>query len=133
MKSGQKVLLGVFVFLFIAGGVNHFIAPGFYLKLLDYILPAGNEELAKQLVMVSGVTEILAGLLFILPQTRRWGALFILLHLLAFVPVHVAMCFVRVSGEDPNVAYFAWPRLIVQFMLIYWIALFTQKPLNQTK
>ena len=133
MKSSQKVLIGVFAFLFIAGGVNHFIAPGFYLNLLDYILPSGNEALAKQLIMVSGATEILAGLLFILPQTRRWGALFILLHLLAFVPVHVAMCFVRIPGEEANMAYFAWPRLIVQFMLIYWIALFTQKPLNQTK
>ncbi len=133
MKSGQKVLIGVFAFLFIAGGVNHFIAPGFYLNLLDYILPPGNEALAGQLIMLSGATEILAGLLFILPQTRRWGALFILLHLLAFVPVHVAMCFVRIPGEEANMAYFAWPRLIVQFMLIYWIALFTQKPLNQTK
>lgn len=127
MKSGQKVLIGVFAFLFIAGGVNHFIAPGFYLNLLDYILPPGNEALAGQLIMLSGATEILAGLLFILPQTRRWGALFILLHLLAFVPVHVAMCFVRIPGEEANMAYFAWPRLIVQFMLIYWIALFTQK------
>jgi uncharacterized membrane protein len=74
--------------------------------------------------LVSGVTEIIAGLLFALPRTRKLGATFIMLHLLAFVPIHVAMCFVTVEGADPNIQYVAWPRLAFQYVLIYWIAQF---------
>ena len=124
MTTGKKVLFGLFALMFIGGGIAHFSNPDFYLKLIRYIIPAGHDDLEKQLVMLSGITEIVAGLLFVIPQTRKWGATFILLHLLAFLAVHVTMCFVRMPGEEPNVQYIVWPRLIIQFMLIYWIATF---------
>lgn len=133
MSIGKKVLIGVFAIMFIGGGIAHFLNPEFYFQLMHYIIPAGHGELKEQLIYISGATEILAGLLFILPQTRNWGAIFIMLHLIVFLPVHVAMCFIRMPLEDPNLVYSVWPRLIIQFMLIYWAATFNQIPVNQTK
>ncbi|UPT68784.1 MAG: hypothetical protein M0D57_09250 [Sphingobacteriales bacterium JAD_PAG50586_3] len=131
MTIGKKVLFVLFVFMFIAGGVNHFVNPEFYFQLMHYIIPPGNGELNELLIYISGATEILAGLLFIIPQTRRLGALFILLHLIAFLPIHVAMCFVELPNQNPNMVYVAWVRLIVQFMLIYWIATFKTNKTTQ--
>lgn len=130
MSTGKKVLLAVFGLMFIGGGINHFINPEFYIQLMAYIMPIENTAHANQLILISGATEIVAGLLLLIPQTRRWGAVFILLHLIAFLPIHVAMCFTSMPTPP---WYAVWARLIIQFMLIYWAATFTQKPVNQTK
>jgi uncharacterized membrane protein len=130
MSIGKKVLIGVFALMFIGGGIAHFLNPEFYFQLMHYIIPPGDGELKEQLIYISGATEILAGLLFILPQTRRWGAIFIMLHLIAFLPIHVTMCF-KTKPTPPW--YAVWARLLIQFALIYWAAIFTQKPVNQTK
>jgi len=131
MTTGRKVLFVVFAFMFIGGGINHFVNPEFYFQLMHYIIPSGHGELNELLIYISGATEILAGLLFVIPQTRKWGAIFILLHLIAFLPIHVAMCFVQLPTQNPNLVYGAWVRLIVQFMLIYWIATFKTNKTTQ--
>jgi len=121
MSIGKKILFGVFVFAFVWGGIYHFIDTDFYLTLTKYIIPPGNLPLEKNLIYLSGVFEILAGVLFVIPATRKWGATLIMLLLIAFVPIHAAMCFSSIEGPA---WYFVWPRLLLQFALIYWIAQF---------
>lgn len=121
MSVAKKVLVGLFVFAFIGGGIAHFINAEFYYTLTKYIVPRGNEDFEGKLIMLSGIAEILAGLLFAIPQTRKIGATAILVLLVGFVPIHAAMCF----SSIPHPAwYIVWPRLVIQFILIYWIAQF---------
>lgn len=121
MSTGKKILVGLFVFAFVGGGIAHFTNAEFYYALTNYIIPPGNMALEANLIYLSGALEILAGLLFAIPTTRYWGATLILLLLVAFVPIHVAMCF----SSIPHPAwYLVWPRLLFQFVLIYWIAQF---------
>jgi len=55
--------------LYIIAGVNHFVNPLFYKKMMPPWLPAHD-----LLIQISGWAEILLGLLLLPVQTRRWAA-----------------------------------------------------------
>ena len=62
----------VFGFLFIFAGMLHFVRPEFYLKIMPPYLPWHRE-----LVFLSGVIEIVLGVLLLIPTTSTiaaWGA-----------------------------------------------------------
>jgi uncharacterized membrane protein len=119
MKQILKVLLvyGMALFYLFAG-VNHFLSPDFYLPLIPPYLPN-----ASMINILSGLVEILFGLLLLLPQTRKWGAIGIILMLLAFIPSHWYMieldsCISESFCFDPWVG---WVRLLVVHpLLIFW-------------
>ena len=56
------------VILFVAGGVNHFVSPEVYLKIMPDYLPW-----QRSLVYVSGFFEILGGVGMAIPRLRRQG------------------------------------------------------------
>ena len=104
-----KILLAAFI---IYAGVQHFLNPDFFLKvippfLLDYGLP---------IVYISGVIEIAIGLLLLSTKYQRIGALSFMLLMLAFLPLHIWDVFVEnpFTGSQ-NAAYI---RLAMQFVLI---------------
>ena len=72
MRGFGAVVFGLFM---IAAGVAHFVNPDFYLRLMPPWLPWHEE-----LVLLSGVCEIVAGVLentirnFPWPKSMRWGA-----------------------------------------------------------
>ena len=107
-----KVLLGAF---FILGGINHFLRPDFYLNLMPDYIPA--HELMVQL---SGVTEIIAGVMLLIPAISRWGAWFIIAHLVVFFTVHFWMIQHAEDrySEVPLVAL--WFRIVLQVVFIAW-------------
>lgn len=111
-------LLGL---LFIAAGVNHFIMPDFYRRIMPPYLPWPDE-----LVLLSGVLEMVFGLMLLLPRTRRVGAWGLVVLLIAFLPVHIHMAG---NPEDyPTVApTFLWARLALQGLLIAWAAAYLQR------
>jgi uncharacterized membrane protein len=111
------VLLGV---LFIAAGVNHFLMPAFYRRIMPPYLPWPDE-----LVLLSGVLEIVFGLLLLLPRTRRLGAWGIVVLLILFLPVHIHMA--GNPADYPTLApIFLWLRLAGQGLLIAWAAAYVQ-------
>lgn len=106
--------------LFILAGINHFINPGFYLKIMPAYIPIHNT-----LIIFSGIVEIILGCLFLLNKTRKLAAFLIILMLLTFLPVHIEM----IIRSYPSLSL-AWLRMGLQFCLIFWIFRIRNTKLN---
>jgi uncharacterized membrane protein len=77
------------------------------------------------LIFLSGVLEIAFGLLLFIPKWSKFGALGIILLLIAFFPVHVYMVLNPI--QFANIAsVFLWLRLPLQLLLILWAYWHTQ-------
>lgn len=113
-----RVLLGA---LFLVAGSNHFLSPAFYLDIMPRWLPAHGF-----LVFLSGLTEMAAGVLLLIPRFTRWGAWLIVAHLVAFMPVHVDML-VHAERYPQLPREALWARIFIQLLLIGWALLFTRR------
>ena len=118
-QSGTRAIsLVLQSILYIAAGINHFLNPQVYRKIMPAYLPAHN-----LLISASGIIEISLGIMLAFQPTRKLAACCIIAMLLAFIPAHIEM--IRISGcsfKDPCLAFaIAWLRLIPgQLLLIAW-------------
>ncbi len=123
MKTVFRCLLGV---LFIAAGVNHFVKPAVYERIMPPYLPWPYE-----LVLLSGVAEIALGALVLFPRfafAARWGLIALLV---AVFPANVHMALhTELYPDLPPAAL--WGRLPLQFMLIWWVWAVTRRNGRQT-
>ncbi len=104
-----KLLLALFITY---AGVQHFVNPTFFVK----VIPPFLMDIALPIVYISGVIEIVIGLLLFTNKYQRLGAMSFFLLMVAFLPLHIWDVF----AEDPftgsrNAAYI---RLAMQFVLI---------------
>lgn len=105
----------------IAAGINHFVNPGFYLKIVPSALPA-----PEMLVNVSGIGEILGALGTMHPRTRRPSGWFLIAVLVAVFPANIYMA--TNPARFPTIPQWALlARLPLQFLFIYWVWLATLK------
>jgi uncharacterized membrane protein len=105
---------------YIATGINHFWHPGFYLNIMPPYLPW--HEL---LVLLSGIAEIVLGLMMFFPPVRKLAAWGIIAMLIVFLTVHIHM--VMNPHLFKNVPeYILWLRIPLQFVLILWAYWYTQ-------
>lgn len=115
-KKISNVLIPVF---YIAAGINHFYNPWFYYKLIPAYLPA-----PVFINVISGVGEIIFGVLFLFSKTRRMAAYGIIVLLIAFIPAHILMIqkgFCLSNGYCLP-AWVTWLRLFpLQFLLMLWV------------
>ena len=111
----RNVMRIVMAVLFILAGVNHFRNPDFYLNIMPEYIPMHYE-----LVIASGVTEIIAGIMLLIPPLIFWGGLGVIEQLLAFMPVHIDMI-VNYERYAEAVGYpFVWIRIVLQAVFLYW-------------
>jgi uncharacterized membrane protein len=103
---------------YVLAGVMHFVRPSFYEAIMPPFL-AGYD-----LVMISGVCEVLLGLLLLLPSCRRLAAWGIILLLVAIFPANVQMA-VNYYREHHPLLWIALVRLPLQIPLIWWAHKFT--------
>ena len=82
-SRSQRLLAGVFI----GAGVNHFLIPGAY----ERIVPPSMKGQAGRLVQISGVAEVAGGVGVLLPQTRRAAGLGLIALLAAVFPANVYM------------------------------------------
>lgn len=105
--------------IFILAGIFHFIKPKAFMRIMPLYIPYH-----RQLVYVSGLAEIIAGigLLFILTKSvAAWG---IVMMLILFFPVHIHMLVNQKAGLGlPKTILML--RLLLQFGFIYWAYLYT--------
>ena len=114
MKTLKRVSLVVMAFLYGAAGVNHFLNPDFYLNIMPPYLPT-----PLALVYLSGVAEVLLGVLLLPRRSVRYAAWGIIAMLVVFLLVHVHM--VIHPRDFPGVPLWAlWLRLPLQGVLILW-------------
>lgn len=110
-KLVMRYLLAVF---FIAAGMNHFVHPAFYLKIMPPYLPWH-----AALNYLSGGFEILFGALVLFPRFARLAGWGLIALLVAVFPANVYMA--QNSHLFPEFNPTAlWIRLPLQLVPILW-------------
>ncbi|RDI12127.1 DoxX family protein [Flavobacterium sp. AG291] len=105
--------------LYILAGINHFRVPRIYMKMIPPSLPS-----PKSLNIISGVAEIILGILLCIPVASAFAAWGIIALLIAIFPANVYMY----TNEKAALGLPKWVRLIrlpIQLVLIYWAFLYT--------
>ncbi len=100
--------------LYIIAGVNHFVSPLFYKKIMPPYIPWH-----MKVIYVSGVLEILLGILLIPKSTRRFAAWGIILLLIAIFPANIYMMTTYLNDHHPKL-WITIVRLPLQILLIWW-------------
>ena len=123
MSRIKTVLLYTMGVFYVVAGVNHFLSPDFYLRLMPPYLPWHSE-----LVALSGVAEILCGVGVAVPQTRVMAAWATIALLIAIFPanIHVAANDVPMVGADQGAGIVSWVRLPFQAVFIAWAWWYTR-------
>jgi uncharacterized membrane protein len=113
MKERVRSVVRVMAALAMIGvGVDHFIAPDFFVKIVPRVLPA-----PLVLVWVSGFFEALGGVGLLIPRTRRAAGIGLVLLYIAVFPANINMCVhPELGGSIPLWAL--WLRLPFQLVFI---------------
>jgi uncharacterized membrane protein len=110
-RQGARRALAAF---FIGAGVNHFVIPGIYKR----IVPPGLGD-PEMLVRVSGVAEVAGGVGVLLPQTRRLAGVGLVALLAAVFPANVHMA--RNPEKFEKIpAWALYARLPLQPLMMWW-------------
>lgn len=109
MKTYFTWLFGI---LMILAGINHFVKPHFYKAFIPAWLPL------LPVNYITGAVEATLGICLLIPVSRHYGALGLLLLMIAFLPLHTLDIF----KENPAIGsrLIAYIRLPLQFILIWW-------------
>lgn len=102
------------VLFYVFAGAMHFIKPTFYLKMMPSFIPYHHF-----FVFISGIIEIIVGLLLLLPAYRHLAAWSIIGLLIIVFPININMALFpeKFKGNQPLAL---WLRLPLQFILIWW-------------
>ena len=123
LKIAVKIIFALF---FVAAGVNHFINPPFYLKIMPPYLPWHYE-----LVILSGLAEIVLGIGLLIPKLSRMAAWGIIALLIAVFPANLHMTMhPELYPDIPLITL--WIRLPIQGLLILWAFWYTRFPPNNS-
>ncbi len=114
----QRISVYLQSFLYVAAGINHFVHPRFYTRIIPPWLP--NHLRVNYL---SGIIEITLGLLLAFPFTRTFAAYGIIAMLIAFIPAHIYM--IQIGNCTTTqlcwLLVLVWLRLVIgQPLLIWW-------------
>lgn len=93
IKTTLRILLALF---FVGAGVNHFLRTGFYLRMMPPYIPFHLE-----MVQISGVAEIVLGVLLLVPgwsAAAAWGLIALLVAV--FPPTSRWRCIRRPSASS---------------------------------
>ncbi|RNL51228.1 DoxX family protein [Pedobacter jejuensis] len=112
-----KIFLWIYASFYILAGINHFISTSGYFAIMPEWLPAH-----EFLIYLSGVIEVILGVLLLFPKTRKLAALGIILMLLAFMPAHIYMIQKApfLLGKISVTPFIAWIRIPFQVLFIGW-------------
>ena len=113
VKSARTILRWLLGACFVAAGVNHFIAPKFYLGMMPPALPW-----PMALVYISGVAEILGGIGVLVRPTQRLAGWGLIVLLIAVFPANIYAAIHGFGGMPP---WILWVRLPFQLVLIAWV------------
>ena len=100
--------------LLIIAGILHFIQPKFFERIVPKYLPA-----AKLLVLLSGIAEVICGILLITPQTQSIGAYLTIALLIAVFPANIEMARLYYVKKKKGF-WITVLRLPLQILLIWW-------------
>ena len=118
----KKTTLYIMSLLYMSSGIYHFVNPNYYLKLMPDFLPAH-----LSLVYLSGVIEILLGLL-LLPNSTRMLSIWLIIAMLVvfFFAIHIPMTINFYNTDNPGLLL-TIIRLPIQFLLIWWALMYKER------
>lgn len=111
--STETLSLWIMAILYVIAGINHFVNPVFYLKIIPPFL-----RWHKALNWISGVAEIALGIGLLIPTYTSISAWGIILLLIAVFPANIYH-FMKGWRKKKMVLILAI-RLPLQFLLIWW-------------
>ncbi len=107
----KKYLCWLFGVLFVSAGINHFVSPQFYMNVMPPYIPWHFE-----LVILSGIIEVVLGMGFLYSKTRKVSAYGIIALLIAVLPAHIFM--IQKPEILPNVpVWFLYARFPIQIFI----------------
>ena len=110
----KDISLYIMATLYILAGVNHFIKPKFYLRIIPRYLPWH-----KTINYLSGIAEVLFGALLLVPAYSTLAAWGIIALLIAVFPANIN----HLNSYKPGSSIPLWAlyiRLPFQGLLIFW-------------
>jgi uncharacterized membrane protein len=116
--SSTNIGVWIMALLYVAAGVNHFVNPKFYLKIIPSALP-----FPEWLNWISGTAEIVLGIALFFPLLQAGAAWGIILLLIAVFPANIYH-FIKGLLKKKMVWVLAL-RLPMQGLLIWWAYLYT--------
>lgn len=124
MQTVKLILKYILAIFFLVAGLNHFINTAFYLRIMPPYLPW-----PLMLVYLSGLAEIILGVLLLILRLSHLAAWGLILLLVAVFPanIHMAVNSQLFPEFSPNVL---WGRLPFQALLIAWAYWYT-RPMAQ--
>ncbi|WP_425638899.1 DoxX family protein [Algoriphagus yeomjeoni] len=125
MNKIKSIALYIMAIFYILAGLNHFINPEGYMRLIPEYLP--NHFLLN---LMAGICEVSFGIGLLIPKARPLASWGIIIMLIAFIPTHVY--FIQLNSCVENglclPPWTGWFRLvIIHPLLIYWAYLYTSK------
>lgn len=122
----MKVIIAKYILIIISSifyvlvGIKHFIDPDFFLAIVPPYLPYHLE-----LVYISGLFEILFGVMILFPKYRYWGSIGLILLLIAVFPANIYL-FQSVEaqkaiGATQEIATLRLPVQGIFILVAYWI------------
>ena len=121
MPHVKLILKWLLAIALVLAGINHFLNPAFYLRMMPPVLPA-----PLFLIYLSGVFEVALGILLLIPKFTRFAALGLLVLLVAVFPANLYMALnTELFPEfSPSALYM---RLPFQLVLIAWAFWYTRE------
>ena len=110
----NRFFLFLMAAFYVAAGINHLWQPKMYLSIMPPYIPY-----QEMMVGISGVIEIVLGMLLLYPSTRSLAAWGIIILLIAVFPANIQMAINWQESNHPNV-WIAIVRLPLQLLLIWW-------------
>jgi uncharacterized membrane protein len=120
----KKISLIIMAVLYVSAGINHFIHAETYMKIMPSWL-----SYHSLLVAVSGIFEIILGLLLIPNRTRKFAVWGIIALLIAVFPANIQMALDYYHTNNPNL-WIAVIRLPIQILLIWWAYIYKEYRLS---
>lgn len=122
----RKFFLYLLALFMVVAGLNHFFNTEFLLRMMPPMLPFPLE-----LVYISGVIEILLGILLLVPSLTRLAAWGCILLFIAVFPANLYMALAPEKFSDfPQWALYL--RLPLQILPILWAYAYTRPPKSAT-
>lgn len=116
MSKQRQIMIWLLAAIFIVAGINHFVNPRFYVKIMPPYIPYH-----LQLVYLSGILEILGGLGVLFALTRQWAGYGLIALMIAVFPANIYMAMNPDLFARTAPAWALYVRLPLQFLLIWWI------------
>jgi uncharacterized membrane protein len=120
MRTTRIILKYLLCLFFVGAGLNHFINPAFYLKIMPPYLPWH-----RFLNYLSGFFEIALGVLLMTPALTRVAAWGLIALLVAVFPANIQMAINPQLYPEISPAAL-WLRLPLQAVFIAWAYWYTR-------